>query len=242
MTTSFKKDLVIFDFDGTIIDRDSERAEIYLLPEEIYTSRLQKYQENPCNWIDFMNNIYSLMKEMNFTLKDMENALSQISLTIGIKELLEYLYQHKDKYETIIISNASTFNVEFLLDKYNIKNVFSQIYCNKSEIKNEMIYIHKNKEHQCKNCNPCRCKGENLKDFLQEYKRETFNRILFVCDGVNDFCLAKNLKINDYVFPRINFALWNILTGDQERKDKIKCGIVPFNSAIEIIDFLKQLN
>ena len=46
-------------------------------------------------------------------------------------------------------------------------------------------------------------------------------------DGSRIYYFSPNnldLKINDYVFPRINFALWNILTSDQERKDKIKCG------------------
>lgn len=237
---SDKKNLVIFDFDGTIITSDSERAQIYLLPEEVYTPMLNDWNERHYNWIDFMNSIYKKMKEFHITLDDIKGALDKIELTPGIETLLNFLKDNSDKYEPIIISNASYFNVEYILESRGYKNVFKKIICNKSKIDEDgMIYIFKNQPHNCDKCNPCRCKAQNLKDFIGNNRRN-YDKIFFVCDGSNDFCLAKQLENTDCVFPRKDFAFCNILL-DEEQKAKLKCDVRPFEEASSVVDEMIQL-
>ena len=237
---SDKKNLVIFDFDGTIITSDSERAQIYLLPEEVYTPMLNDWNERHYNWIDFMNSIYKKMKEFHITLDDIKGALDKIELTPGIETLLNFLKDNSDKYEPIIISNASYFNVEYILESRGYKNVFKKIICNKSKIDEDgMIYIFKNQPHNCDKCNPCRCKAQNLKDFIGNNRR-SYDKIFFVCDGSNDFCLAKQLENTDCVFPRKDFAFCNILL-DEEQKAKLKCDVRPFEEASSVVDEMIQL-
>ena len=237
---SDKKNLVIFDFDGTIITSDSERAQIYLLPEEVYTPMLNDWNERHYNWIDFMNSIYKKMKEFHITLDDIKGALDKIELTPGIETLLNFLKDNSDKYEPIIISNASYFNVEYILESRGYKNVFKKIICNKSKIDEDgMIYIFKNQPHNCDKCNPCRCKAQNLKDFIGNNRRN-YDKIFFVCDGSNDFCLAKQLENTDCVFPRKDFAFCNILL-DEEQKAKLKCDVRPFEEASSVVDEMMQL-
>ena len=76
MTT--KKKLVVFAFDCTIINVDSERTQFPLLPEEVYTTMLEKFNASPYNWIDFMNSIYAQFKKFHITLEDIKNVLDSI--------------------------------------------------------------------------------------------------------------------------------------------------------------------
>ena len=122
------------------------------------------------------------MKEFHITLDDIKGALDKIELTPGIETLLNFLKDNSDKYEPIIISNASYFNVEYILESRGYKNVFKKIICNKSKIDEDgMIYIFKNQPHNCDKCNPCRCKAQNLKDFIGNNRRN-YDKIFFVCD------------------------------------------------------------
>ena len=237
---SDKKNLGILDFDWTSMTSESERAQIYLLPEEVYTPMLNDWNERHYNWIDFMNSIYKKMKEFHITLDDIKGALDKIELTPGIETLLNFLKDNSDKYEPIIISNASYFNVEYILESRGYKNVFKKIICNKSKIDEDgMIYIFKNQPHNCDKCNPCRCKAQNLKDFIGNNRRN-YDKIFFVCDGSNDFCFAKQLENTDCVFPRKDFAFCNILL-DEEQKAKLKCDVRPFEEASSVVDEMIQL-
>ena len=65
-------------------------------------------------------------------------------------------------------------------------------------------------------------------------------KTIFICDGNNDFCLAKNLKKNDVVFPRKNYALYNRLF-EKEEKNKILCEAIAWTSGNDIINYLKKL-
>ena len=234
MTT--KKKLVVFDFDCTIINVDSERTQFPLLPEEVYTTTLEKFNASPYNWIDFMNSIYAQFKKFHITLEDIKNVLDSIELTPGMETLLNFLRDHKEEYEPVIISNASSFNLDYILTKKGYKDIFKKIMCNKSKLDNDgMVYIFKNPAHNCDKCNPCRCKAKNLNDFLGANNRRNYEKIYFICDGSNDFCLAKQLESSDCVFPRKDYAFCSILL-DPEQKEKLKCEVRPFEDASSIVD------
>ena len=74
---------------------------------------------------------------------------------------------------------------------------------------------------------------------LKKNKRENYEKIIFVCDGSNDICLAKILNKNDVLFPRKDFALYKKLDNEGLR-DELKCNINSWVNGFEIISFLKN--
>ena len=66
-----------------------------------------------------------------------------------------------------------------------------------------------------------------------------FDKIFYIGDGKNDFCLSKKLGINDIVFPRVNYSLYKILY-DKNGKKEVKAKIIPWNNGNDIYNVIKK--
>ena len=74
-----------------------------------------------------------------------------------------------------------------------------------------------------------------------EKNNNKYKKILFICDGSNDFCPSKKiLKKGDVLFPRIDNNLYKKLFKDNFKNELI-CQIYPWKSADEIVQKLKIL-
>ena len=67
-----------------------------------------------------------------------------------------------------------------------------------------------------------------------------FKNIVFIGDGLNDFCLGKLLKVGDYLFPRFEFPLHK-LVNDPVKKLEISCKVLTWINGMDIINYLKNL-
>ena len=67
-----------------------------------------------------------------------------------------------------------------------------------------------------------------------------FDKIYYICDGVNDFCLARNLKSDDELLIRNNFTLDKYLYQDGFVKN-IKSNINKWNNGFDIIKFFQNI-
>ena len=241
---SEKKYLLAFDFDETIIDQDSE--------EEILKSAFSKKELDEINQaltkIDFFegfNYYFKKMKQNKMTLKDFNTILDKIQLSPKMKELFDYLRENKSKYEIIICSNAVDYEIKYVLQHNGFLDLFDDFICTKGKFQNEksehLLFVEKNQfPHSCNICSSFQCKGFEIKKYIEKSKNK-FVKILFVCDGSNDFCPSKNtLKKGDIVFPRFEHNLYNKLFKEKLR-DQLVCDVCPWKNAEEIISKLKQL-
>ena len=74
-----------------------------------------------------------------------------------------------------------------------------------------------------------------------ENSNKKYEKILFVCDGGNDYCPSKTfLKKGDIVFPRIGNSLYKKLF-EENFKNELICDIYPWKNADEIILKLQEL-
>ena len=239
-----KKYLLSFDFDETIIDQDSE--------EEILKSAFSKKELDEINQaltkIDFFegfNYYFKKMKQNKMTLKDFNTILDKIQLSPKMKELFDYLRENKSKYEIIICSNAVDYEIKYVLQHNGFLDLFDGFICTKGKFQNEksehLLFVEKNQfPHSCNICSSFQCKGFEIKKYIEKSKNK-FEKILFVCDGSNDFCPSKNtLKKGDIVFPRFEHNLYNKLFKEKLR-DQLVCDVCPWKNAEEIISKLKQL-
>ena len=243
--SSLKKYILIFDFDETIINGDSEDD----LLKNIFPKKEYDNIMNNLNELDFFegfNYYFKRMKELNITLKDINQALEKIKLSQKFDVLFNYLKNNKSSYEIIICSSGIDYSIKHILNYYNYLDIFDNIISTKGYLKTEnsekLISVPKNQfNHNCNLCPVSLCKTTEIKKYLEKNKNK-FEKILYVGDGSNDFCPAKNLlKKGDIVFPRFNNSLYKMIF-ENEKKNELKCEIVPWKSGDDIILKLKELS
>ena len=64
-------------------------------------------------------------------------------------------------------------------------------------------------------------------------------KVIFICDGKNDFCLSKNLNENDILCVRNNYSLYRILYEKNGLKE-IKSKVEIWNNGLDIIKILEN--
>ena len=238
------ENLVVFDFDRTVIDLDSEAEIISLLRTEIPIDRT-------INWVDMMNKVYQNLHDQGTTIEDIKKALCNLKLNEGIRELFNFLHEHKEDFDVIIISGASYYIVETILEHYGLLGDVKKIFSVGSKFTREgMVHNYQRSTHHCPNCNPCICKTQEYTEYIKE-NGKSYERIFYMCDGANDMCLAKNLGERDVLFPRKDFALYKLLFPEDPTSNStsgitittsndLKCGILPWNNAHEILENIKN--
>ena len=234
-----KKDLIIFDIDETITDPNSLLFSTeYLLSKEEKENIIKFVCKT---WEYLFNYFFEKLRENKKTNNDLKEATEKCPLTPGMKTLFEYLKQNKNKYYIIIISGGFTYQINHLLKYHNFKECINEIYClNSEETKDNLLKISNRRNYNCPNCNPSQCKSQDLKDFFEIKRRDSFKNVIFICDGGNDICLAKDLNENDMVFAREEHRLIQRIN-DQNEKIKTKCIVKTWKSGEDIINLLKEL-
>ena len=235
-----KKDLIIFDIDETVTDPNSLLFSTeYLISKEEKENvlKLASYM----TWEKLFTYFIEKLKENNKTNKDLNEATEKCPLSPGIKTLFKYLKQNINKYYIIIISGGFTYQINYLLKYHNFQDCVKEIYClNSEETNDNLLKITNRRVYNCANCNPSQCKAQDLKDFLELKGRDSFKNIIFICDGGNDICLAKELCESDIVLARDGHRLIQRINNPNEQI-KTKCIVKVWKSGEDIINLLKDI-
>ena len=243
MNNKGKKYLIVFDFDQTITDKDTEFSAIeYFTPDFYKENEHELYTQK--DWLSFNNLLYSKMKEKGFNWEIIKKYYEDLNLSPKMEELFKFILEHQNNIDSVICTGNNKIVVETVLKKNKLDNIIRYKICNNSEFDNDNIlkitYLNEKYEH-CNDCQPFLCKSLAMDNFFEKHKRESYNKVIFIGDGSNDFCFSKHLNENDILFPRKNFSLYNILYNDN-KKNKIKAEIHPWENGIQIVDVLKKLD
>ena len=229
------KTLIIIDFDNTLVDLDVDWEIVkYFLPEVAESLPDTFYQEN--DWLEFMQENYIQMKQKGYSINDINKFVSSIPLTNHFKHLCKYLGENKNKFYTIILSGSTEYNIHAILNANGVEKCFDEIICNKSILDKDSILklIPVGYGHNCKDCNKNQCKTYIYNQCL----KGKFKKIIFICDGSNDLCLAKRLNHNDILYTRINHKLYNFLIKNRNQ-NCVNCSICPWNNGNDIFNLIK---
>jgi len=238
-----KKILLVFDFDNTITDSTST----YIIRKEFLT--YEEYEENRIahetgnDWIKYTNDYLKLFKKHGVTLEKINKVLQTVNLADGMKNLFDFIRQNKSKYDVILLTSTFNYVIEYLLKFHKIFDLFTEIFCVKSEIgkpeDDQIIYVYERKKHNCKDCGPCGCKNFDYNEYCENHDMNQYLKTIFICDGKNDFCLAKILKKNDVIFERKNYDLYQKLL-DKSYRYEISGELIDWTSGNDIIKYLKN--
>lgn len=235
-----KKNLIIFDFDQTITNKDSLYSQLPILNNPSETQKIIQMDQE-LNYIDVFNYFYNQTSSLHIPLSTINSILDSIPLSTGMDTLFKHIRTHKNNYTVLVISSNYTYAIKRVLASHNILDIIDEIYSNDftiNENKN-LITVTQKRTHNCKDCNACQCKKEELDLFFKTHNvnRNDFSKVVFIADGGNDVCLTKMLNQNDIVFPRIGFSLCNKLSNENIKK-LVHCQVHPWENAENIINFI----
>ena len=236
-----QKQLVIFDFDKTISLEDVFEEQRFLLPSKEEQEDLME-RLNYENWTLLMSSFYERFYELNITISDINKFIDTVEYNKGMIELIQYLSKYKDKYSLVIISAGHSYQVNRMLERVNLTDYFDEIIAIPSYIENGKIIVTQGNIYNCDICNVGQCKTFEYNLLIDKYKKNKniiFNKTYYICDGLNDFCLARNLKENDLLLVRKGFTLYKGLFEKGMIKN-VTCKIDTWNDGFDIIKNFKE--
>lgn len=103
-----------------------------------------------------------------------------------------------------------------MLQHHGLTDIFSEIITNPASFTADgllevtrRVLASDPKQHKCTvGCSANMCKGEELEAYLERQGgRSTYDRIVYIGDGSNDFCPLLRLTKNDLALVRFDYSL-----------------------------------
>ncbi|KAG9102716.1 hypothetical protein FRC06_001354 [Ceratobasidium sp. 370] len=200
--------LVVYDFDWSMVDQDTDR---YVL--EVLSPRLRRKLEDGQTrkeWTDLLaETMHDLHKE-GATRQQIEQALVTLPYHPAMIRAVKALKAASSPKTTFLCLSASNHvYIRTILEHNNLSDLFTEIVTNKAEWHGDRLDIRRHiapdgPQHGCKiGCSPNLCKGK----YSEQRCGETFDRVMYVGDGSNDFCPSIRLSEKDVVLCRTARAL-----------------------------------
>ncbi|ONK80678.1 uncharacterized protein A4U43_C01F20530 [Asparagus officinalis] len=206
--------VIIFDFDKTIIDCDSDNWVIDDLGATKTFDELLKTM--PWNTaIDLM------MKELHSqgkSIEDISNSLKSAPIYANNISTIKSAYALG--CELKILSDANLFFIETILKHHELMGYFSKIITNPGFVDEEgklrisPYHDFNISSHGCNLCPPNMCKGIIMEKIRASYLSKGKKKFIYLGDGKGDYCPCLKLSEEDYVMPRKNFPLYDLICAD----------------------------
>ncbi|KAG8446810.1 hypothetical protein GDO86_014317 [Hymenochirus boettgeri] len=236
------KYLMIFDFDETIINENSDDSVIQVAPgQEIPAWLRETFQEGFYN--QYMQRVFKYMGDKGVRLADIKSVYEKLPLSPGMSDVFRFLTKNQERFEIILLSDANVFGIESFLKSNGFYSLFSRVISNPTKAeKNGYLTLGPYHTHTCLKCPANMCKRKILTEYLAERSQDgvAFEKVLYVGDGANDFCPSVLLTYTDIAFPRKNYPMHQLIQ-KMEEKGTYQAKVVPWDSAEVVTHSLQGL-
>ncbi|KAK1362832.1 Inorganic pyrophosphatase 2 [Heracleum sosnowskyi] len=224
--------VVVFDFDKTILEVDSDNWVV----DELDATAVFDQLLNTMPWNTLMDRMMTELHSKGKTTDDIANVLKKVPIHPQIITAVKAA--HAFGCDLRIVSDANSFFIETILEHFGITECFSEINTNPSFIDEEgrlRISPYHDFRHGCKLCPPNMCKGMIIERIQREVDKKT---MIYLGDGAGDYCPSLKLEAGDYVMPRKNFPVWELIC---ENRDMVKAEIHEWSDGDEFAKILLHL-
>ncbi|KAH9058838.1 phosphatase phospho-type [Lactarius vividus] len=244
-TKQVERQLIVFDFDWSLADQDTDRWIFEVLAPNI--RRKMKDNKDDLQWTDLVAQCLRDLHEQGGTREGIEGALRIMpfhpAMIRGVKTIKAAA---KPQTTFLCLSSANSVFISTILESTGLQDLFTEIVTNPAEwdpsglLKLRRHIDPDGPQHNCPvGCNANICKGSELDGFLKR-RGTNYDRIIYVGDGSNDFCPSLRLRSQDMVLCRKYRALERRIA--QEGKDLgLKCQVRYWAGAWEVEEIFKQL-
>uniref|UniRef100_UPI00398EF856 pyridoxal phosphate phosphatase PHOSPHO2 n=1 Tax=Pristiophorus japonicus TaxID=55135 RepID=UPI00398EF856 len=237
------KSLLVFDFDHTIVDGNSDTWVVRCTPEKKLPDWLRKtYDGN--HWTEYMRRVLGYIGDQGIKESEMKQVMQSIPYIPRMVDLFKFICQSKDQVDCIIISDSNTMFINWILEFTNSILAFNCILTNPATFDEQSHLIIENfHSHNCPQCPDNLCKKKALDDFVADQLKVgvQYKKIIYTGDGANDLCPIKGLKEYDVAMVRKGYELEKlILEMVDADSGSIQPSIVIWSSGKEILSYLKK--
>ncbi|KAK9683867.1 hypothetical protein RND81_10G170500 [Saponaria officinalis] len=220
--------VIIFDFDKTIIEYDSDDWVIENFGvTKLFDSLLSTM---PYNFL--MDKMMEELHLQGITIQNIADCLRKMPLSPNIISAIKSSYN--SGCDLRILSDANKFFIETILEHHGVLHCFSEINTNptyvneQGRLKIAPYHDFNTSSHGCTLCPPNLCKGIVMKRIQASLPERKF---IYIGDGKNDFCPTLKLTPTDYVMPRKQFPLWDAICSN---RDLVQATVHEWNDGEEL--------
>jgi len=245
MSTKVERQLVVFDFDWSLADQDSDRWVLEVLAPDL--RRKMKELKAQVQWTDLVALCMRDLHAKGATREEIEGALREMpfhpAMIRGVQALKA---KSAPKTSFLCLSNANIVYITTILKDKGLETLFEEIVTNPAEWESSGLLNIRRRvdpagpQHHCTvGCSPNMCKGEELEAFLERHQPD-FDRVIYVGDGSNDFCPVLRLRSQDMVLCRRYRGLQKMIESFAE-EGRLKCEVKYWAGAWEVEEIFGQL-
>ena len=232
--TSQSTFLAVFDFDQTLLERNTD-VEIQKIapggkvPDELKT--IAKTQ----NWTAFVNACLEYFHQNGISAEDIKQFIRDMPFVEGAKEMIQKL-KREYKADIVIISDANSIYIEESLKNAGLFEDFNQIFTNPATVENGQIIVTPiSYQSDCDPKERDMWKAQVLQDYIKD--KNHYNFVFYAGDGGNDFAPILQLTPNDLAFVRKGYALEKMIPKMKESRNlEIKAQVHYWNDAYDIME------
>ncbi|XP_022844478.1 inorganic pyrophosphatase 1-like [Olea europaea var. sylvestris] len=208
--------VVVFDFDKTIIDIDSDNWVV----DELGATDLFNQLLPTMFWNSLMDRMMKELHAQGKTIEDIEKVLKRVPIHPRVVPAIKTA--HSLGCDLRVVSDANLFFIETILNHLGIRDCFTEINTNPSYVDEDgrlrifPFHDFHSSSHGCNLCPPNMCKGKIIERIQASFAKEGQKRIIYLGDGSGDFCPMSKLKEVDYAMPRKNFPVWDLISKNPE--------------------------
>ncbi|XP_062852594.1 pyridoxal phosphate phosphatase PHOSPHO2 [Trichomycterus rosablanca] len=236
-----KKLLVVFDFDHTLVDGNSDTWVVRCAPDQSLPDWLQdSYQRG--RWTEYMGRVLAYIGEQSVGPDAIRAVMQTLPFTEGMIELLKFISQNKSHIDCIIVSDSNTLFIQWILDAAGVTSAVDHVFTNPAHVDQRgYIQVQCFHAHSCERCPVNMCKQKVVKDFRanQIDAGVHYQTVCYIGDGSNDLCPIRVLHEGDMAMPRRGFSLEKLL--DKMENDALKAQVIPWSSGAEILSQLRAV-
>ncbi|XP_029000520.1 pyridoxal phosphate phosphatase PHOSPHO2 [Betta splendens] len=233
------KTLMVFDFDDTLIDDNSDTWVVRCLPDQT----LPYFVENTYrkgHWTEFMGRVMHYIGDQEVSPERIRNVMETIPLTPGMTDLLRFIIENKNTIDCIVLSDSNTMFINWILHSSGLQAAVDQVFSNPAKFNdNGYMEVQPYHSHDCSRCPVNLCKRKVLELFLSEKSNGgvDYERVFYVGDGGNDLCPTSCLRGQDVVMPRKGYTLEKMIgkLKAQEENSSLKARVVSWRCGTDIL-------
>ncbi|KAG0448261.1 hypothetical protein HPP92_027898 [Vanilla planifolia] len=226
--------LIIFDFDETIIDCESDDWVVDELgATEVFHSLLHTMP-----WNSLMDRMMREIQGQGRTIEDIAEVLRRVSLDPHVVSAIRT--SSALGCDLRVVSDANAFFIEAIVERHGIMECFTEIITNPSYVDDEgrlrisPYHNYAKSSHGCPICPPNMCKSK----IMERIRAEGAKRVIYLGDGKGDYCPSLQLEYGDSVMPRKNYPLCYLI---QDDPSLLKAGIHEWSNGADMEWVLLEL-
>eukprot|EP00243_Klebsormidium_subtile_P006602 TRINITY_DN2836_c0_g1_i1.p1 TRINITY_DN2836_c0_g1~~TRINITY_DN2836_c0_g1_i1.p1 ORF type:complete len:247 (+),score=28.70 TRINITY_DN2836_c0_g1_i1:261-1001(+) len=210
------KFLVIFDFDWTLIDDNSDTFVV----EQLGAGDLMLSLRKELPWTQLMDRMMHELHLRGRTLPEIDACLSRIPLREAMARAIRRTAALGCSLH--IVSDANSHFISTILAAHDLTDCFASVHTNPAEIDSSgpLRVFPFHPPHGCLLCPPNMCKGLILDKIVGDQRPDGLH-VIYLGDGGGDYCPSLRLRRGDHVLARAGFPLLKRLQNGQKSEGTV---------------------